>query len=211
MLSSNRKFEDVARYISEKSPDIIVLQEFTNSWQSMLEPKLHEYNYRFTIPQEDNFGIAVYSRINISEFKPLMIGNAGFPSIRADFILENTKVSLVTTHPFPPIGDGNFKQRNIQLAELGNLVAELENEVIVIGDLNTSSFSSHFKKLIDDSQLVDSREGFGLLMTWPTWFAPARTTLDHCLVSRGISVQSRAVGGDIGSDHLPIFVEIKVN
>lgn len=211
LLSSNRKFEDVVRYISEKSPDIIVLQEFTHSWQSMLEPKFQEYQYRYTIPREDNFGMTIYSRINVAVFEELKIGNAGLPSIRADFLLGNTQVSLITTHPFPPIGADNFVSRNVQLSALGKLVAALENEVIVIGDLNTSSFSIHFKQLIADSQLVDSRKGFGLLTTWPTWFSPARITLDHCLVSRGISVNSRVVGDDIGSDHLPIFVEFKVD
>lgn len=210
LLSSNRQFEDVEEYIKQTDPDLIVLQEFNNLWQMMLEPKLKAYKYRLTIPRADNFGIAVYSKINISELEELKIGDAGVPSIQGDILLGSSTVRLITTHPLPPVDTWYFDHRNTQLSELGTLVSVLDHEVIVIGDLNTSSFSTHFKELISKSGLIDTRKGFGQLTTWPTWFNLARTTLDHCLVSKGISVKSREVGEDIGSDHLPIFVELAV-
>ncbi len=210
LLSSNGRFEDVEKYIQQKNPDLIILQEFTMLWQIMLEPKLYDYRFRITIPRDDNFGIAVYSKIKVSEFEELKIGNAGIPSIHAELELGNTPISLIATHPLPPVGADYFEHRNVQLAALGRLVSRIENEVVVVGDLNTSSFSVHFKNLVSEANLVDSRKGFGLLTTWPTWFSLAQTTLDHCLVTEGISVKSREVGEDIGSDHLPIFVELGV-
>lgn len=210
LLSLNGQFEDVEHYIFDKCADIVILQEFTTLWQLMLEPKLAEYEYRLTIPRDDNFGIAVYSKINFSELKKIEIGNAGVPSITGDFRIANTAVTLLATHPLPPVGNDYFEHRNLQLSELGKFVSNAKNEIVLIGDLNTSSFSIHFKKLIRESKLIDSRNGFGLLTTWPTWFSLAGTTLDHCLISKGISVKAREVGDNIGSDHLPIFVEIGI-
>ncbi len=210
LLSSNSQFEDVENYIKQKNPDLIVLQEFNTLWQLMLEPKLSDYQYRLTMPRDDNFGIAVYSKLIVSELEELKIGDAGVPSIHGDIVLDTTKVRLITTHPLPPVDTWYFDHRNTQLSELGTLVSQLDREVIVIGDLNTSSFSTHFKNLISISELIDTRKGFGQLTTWPTWFNLAQTTLDHCLVTKGISVRSREVGVDLGSDHLPIFVELGI-
>lgn len=210
LLSSNGQFEDVENYIKQKNPDLIVMQEFNTLWQLMLEPKLNEYQFRLTIPRDDNFGIAVYSKLKVSALEELKIGKAEVPSIQGEIELGTTKARLIATHTLPPVDTWYFDHRNTQLAELGTIVSELDGEVIVIGDLNTSSFSIHFKNLISNTKLIDTRRGFGQLTTWPTWFNLARTTLDHCLVTEGISIKSRDVGQDIGSDHLPIFVELGV-
>jgi endonuclease/exonuclease/phosphatase (EEP) superfamily protein YafD len=210
LLSSNGQFEDVEQYIKTKSVDIIVLQEFTTLWELMLGPKLHDYPFHLTIPRPDNFGIAVFSKIPFSRLEELNAGDSGIPTITGDFELNNTMITLLATHPLPPVDSENFELRNLQLSELGKIAAASKNEIVLIGDFNTSSFSVHFKKLMKESRLVDSRKGFGLLTTWPTWFYLSRTTLDHCLVSEGIKVIAREVGSDIGSDHLPIFVELGI-
>ncbi|NET32105.1 MAG: endonuclease/exonuclease/phosphatase family protein [Cyanothece sp. SIO1E1] len=211
LLTSNNQFEDVETYIQENSPDIIVLQELNDLWELMLEPVLSDYEYRLSIPREDNFGIAVFSKTEFSDLRELTIGEAGVPSISGDFLIGDSTITLIATHPLPPVGSSYFNHRNLQLSELGRMVSEINNEVVVVGDLNTSSFSTHYKKLIKESGLIDSRKGFGLLTTWPTWFSLARITLDHCLVSEGILVKSREVGGHIGSDHLPIVIKIGMN
>ncbi|MEM6737986.1 MAG: endonuclease/exonuclease/phosphatase family protein [Bacteroidota bacterium] len=210
LLSSNDQFEDVENYIKQKNPELIVLQEFNTLWQLMLEPKLNDYKFRLTIPRADNFGIAVYSKLKVSELKELLVGDAEVPSIQGDIEIGQRKIRLIATHPLPPVRSDYFEYRNMQLSELGSYIAELNSEVILIGDLNTSSFSTHFKNLASTARLIDTRKGFGQLTTWPTWFNLARTTLDHCLVTEGISVKSREIGNDIGSDHLPIFVELGV-
>lgn len=210
LLSSNTEFKMVEGYISQNNPDLIILQEFNTRWQSQLEPKLQDYPYRLTIPRDDNFGMALYSKVRVTNLKALAIGDIGVPSIQGEIELGSTTTQLIATHPLPPIGADYFQYRNTQLAALGSYIAGLNSEIILIGDLNTSSYSTHFKKLISTAKLIDTRRGFGELTTWPTWFSPARTTLDHCLISAGLSVKSRKVGNNICSDHLPISVKIGV-
>jgi len=210
LLNSNDKFEEVEHYILNKSADIVVFEEFTTLWQFLLEQKLNEYKYRLTIPRDDGFGIAVYSKIAFSELKELKTGSAGVPSISGVFKVNNSITTLLATHLLPPVGSDYFKQRNTQLSDLVRIVSKTKNEIVLIGDLNTSSFTIHFKDFLKNSKLKDSRKGFGILTTWPTWFKLAQTTLDHCLVSEGLLVKLREVGFDVGSDHLPIFVEIGI-
>lgn len=208
LLSSNGEFELVKRYIEDQNPDIIVLEEFNMQWQEILEPKLEEYPTRLRIPRSDNFGIAVYSKPEL-KLSEKILGRAGAPSIAGELEIKGRRITLLTTHPLPPVGSWYFEHRNDQLGEITSFInSHADGEVILIGDLNTSSFSIHFKKLLNETGLVDSRSGFGILPTWPTWFPLANTTLDHCLISKGISVKNRDTGEYLGSDHLPISVEI---
>jgi len=208
LLSSNRQFEDVEQYILDNSPDILVLQEFNKRWQLELEPKLQDYRYRLTLPRGDNFGMAIYSKVKLSDLKELSIGSAGVPTISCDVLVGSKSIRLIATHPLPPVDTDYFDHRNRQLSEIAKMVSQLQSEVVLIGDLNTSSFSTHFKSLIEESGLEDSRNGFGVLTTWPTWLSLVQTTLDHCLISPGLLVKSRETGDDLGSDHLPILIEI---
>lgn len=210
LLSSNREFDSVKAFINSESPDVLVLQEMTELWQMMLEQTLAAYQYETVIPRTDNFGIALYSRIDRTSSEVTNIGNSGLPSIEAQFNIGKDSLTILATHPLPPVGKEYFDSRNDQLMALSNFAVSAKNELILIGDLNCSSFSNHFKKLIKNTNLIDTRKGFGILPTWPTWFSLAKTTLDHCLVSEGITVKSRRVGQFIGSDHLPIIVELGI-
>ncbi|MEQ8574849.1 endonuclease/exonuclease/phosphatase family protein [Fulvivirga sp.] len=210
LLSSNNAFDEVDKYIRDQSPDIVILQEFNEKWKNGLETTFIHFKHKLEVPRNDNFGIAVYSKIELSSIQQIDIGKANIPSIIANFKLGQKITSLIATHPLPPVDDYYFENRNIQLNQIAEFVSNIDNEVILIGDLNTSSFSLHFKKLVNKSELIDSRKGFGVLPTWPTWFLPAKTTLDHCLVSRNIKISSRSVGQGIGSDHLPIVIEIGI-
>jgi endonuclease/exonuclease/phosphatase family metal-dependent hydrolase len=52
----------------------------------------------------------------------------------------------------------------------------------------------------------------GLLPSWPTFlfFKCLMLPLDHCLVSHDIRVADARTGEPIGSDHLPLIVEIEL-
>ncbi len=56
--------------------------------------------------------------------------------------------------------------------------------------------------------LATTVSGFGLKPTWPTSLPLLMIPLDHCLLSPGLRVTSFEVGPRVGSDHLPVLVEI---
>jgi endonuclease/exonuclease/phosphatase (EEP) superfamily protein YafD len=81
---------------------------------------------------------------------------------------------------------------------------------VLLGDLNTTSWSPGFQECLQISRLRDSRRGFGVHPTWPARQAVLRITIDHCLVSDGIVVEDHHVGPDVGSDHLPVLIKCRV-
>ena len=58
--------------------------------------------------------------------------------------------------------------------------------------------------------LVDSSRGRGLQSTGPVRPLGLRIPIDHCLVSAGVVVHDKQIGPDVGSDHLPLMVDLAV-
>jgi endonuclease/exonuclease/phosphatase (EEP) superfamily protein YafD len=209
LLSSNSRTDLVKNYIEKEDPDILILMEFTPEWKKELVPIMENYQYKQLVPRRDNFGIALLSKFKMKSSIDYF-GLNDKPSIVGDITIEDKKYSLIATHPIPPINQRTFENRNKQLSNIINNRTRFSENLIVIGDFNTSSFSNHFVNLLQ-GDLKDSRIGFGLLPTWPADFEIFQTTLDHCLVSTNLDVLERSNGENIGSDHLPINIVIGAN
>lgn len=209
LLSSNTRVDLVKNYISREDPDVLVLMEFTPKWKDELLPILENYGYKELVAREDNFGIALLSKFKMkSSIDYFDLHNK--PSILGNLEIKNKSYSILATHPVPPISQKTFEERNIQFSNIINKRSQFSDNLIIVGDFNTSSFSNHFRTLIH-GDLKDSRLGFGLLPTWPADFKILQTTLDHCLVSENLTVFHRSTGENIGSDHLPIEIVIGIN
>lgn len=206
LLSSNTDFLAVKNHILKENPDILILMEFNSVWKKQLQQVLKKYMYQKLLPRPDNFGIALLSKIEMKS-AVVAFGLRSKPSIVSDFNINKKSVSVIATHPMPPISQQAFENRNNQLQYIVKHRPNFSKYLIVVGDFNTSSFSNQFNRLTEHD-LRDSRIGFGLLPTWPADFFPLQTTLDHCLISENIDVIKRSTGENIGSDHLPISIQL---
>jgi endonuclease/exonuclease/phosphatase (EEP) superfamily protein YafD len=82
--------------------------------------------------------------------------------------------------------------------------------VLVMGDLNATPWSRPFRRLLRRSALCDSRAGFGVQASFPAASTLLRLPIDHLLASCGVGVRARRIGRDVGSDHLPVIVDVVV-
>lgn len=209
LLSENQKYSDVNQFITNKKPDILVLLELSPRWENELNNVFSEYGYKKIRAEYDNFGIAVLSNLKM-EAAIEYFGEHTPPSIVSNFTINEQKVTVLATHPVPPVNKLNFNKRNTQLNKIAVKCNRFSENLIVIGDFNTSSYSVHFRRFLKHTNLSDSRKGFGILPSWPADFFVAQTTLDHCLVGSNIHVTKRETGKNIGSDHLPVFMEFEL-
>ena len=160
--------------------------------------------------RDDNFGIGLFSKIPPNSMTVQYFGEVDVPSILASLSIKNKSLDVLFTHPVPPVSQSYFNWRNEQLSEIASLRSQFNENLVVVGDLNTTSWSHHFKDFIEKMKLRDSREGYGLQISWPAMFPFLGITIDHCLVSRNILVLNRKIGPDIGSDHYPVYIELGI-
>jgi endonuclease/exonuclease/phosphatase (EEP) superfamily protein YafD len=211
VLSSNKRYEEVRQLIRSTDPDIIAIVEATQAWMKELSLLGEEYPHVVSRPREDNFGIALFSRIPFQKSEIAQIGTAGVPTVVARIGVENAELSVIATHPFPPTRKSTSGHRNRQLEELAEYARSVKGPILFVGDLNVAPWSPHFKRLLRRSGLHDSRRGRGIQPTWQAgfpWFL--RIPLDHVLHSPEITVHRRELGPNIGSDHLPVIVEFSL-
>ncbi len=208
--ASNGNTEQVLEAIRNADPDLLLLEEITPTWANELAVLETDYPHRVAEPQEGCFGIMLLSKYPLEHGKIIEIGTASVPTIIADAHLLQGTISIVGTHPLPPVGASYSNHRNNQLAELPDVIKAQKFPVLLIGDLNTSPWSPYFRDLINASELKNSMKGFGFQPTWPSNNRLLRIPLDHMLHSSEITIHTRFVGGDVGSDHFPVIVDFSI-
>ena len=164
---------------------------------------------RRRLPLKD-YGIVLFSRIPLEDADIKLIGKVGNPSVTARFNIDGQRFTLIVTHPDSPVSKARAKNRNQQIAALGQLISSRQGTTIVLGDLNMTPWSPFFRDFLTKTGMRDSRDGFGLQPTWPVRFPLFWIPIDHCLVSPNVIVHNRTIGPDIGSDHYPVVVDFSV-
>lgn len=208
--AGNGNTEQVLEAIRNADPDILLLEEVTPKWAHELAVLETNFPYRVAEPQEGCFGIMLLGKVPLERGKVVEIGDAGVPSITADAYLPQGTISIIATHPLPPINADYSRHRNHQLAALPDLVKTQGHPVLLMGDLNTSPWSPFFSKLIRETELENSMKGFGFQPSWPANIPFLRIPLDHMLHSPEIKIRNRMVGGNVGSDHFPVMVDFSI-
>jgi len=200
------KPDEVGRAIRRLDPDLLVLEEVDDRWLMALRPDLAAYHESVCMPRGDSFGIALFSRFPVLHSRILTLDEVGVPSILAEIMTPQGACTVLATHPLPPLGGAYTRLRNRQLAEVPRWLQGARSPVLLLGDLNTTPWNHAFVQLVRESGLRDSERGHGVQASWPTANVLLRIPLDHCLSGAGITVVSRAIGPDVGSDHFPLLV-----
>lgn len=208
--SSNTNADTLLKQIRIEAPELLVLQEVNKRWIQELSSLNAEYPYNVVRSREDNFGIAIYSRLPILNSEFLYLGGSSVPSIQASFQLESRQLTLITSHTLPPLNQQYFDTRNAQIRAVSDLANSIEGPLVLVGDLNITPWSAFYKPLISDSKLFSARDGFGVIPTWPASFIAMGIPIDHVLVSEHFIVKDFYSGNSVGSDHLPIVVNLSL-
>lgn len=211
VLTSNKEYERVRQLVRSSDPDIFAVLEVSETWMNELSSLEENYPHVVSSPRSDNFGIAMFSRIPFEQARIMETGKPPLPSAAARIRIDDIPLTLIATHPFTPTRASTARHRNRHLLQLAEHVSDVNGPIIVMGDLNTTPYSPHFKRLLRESGLRDSRCGRGIQGTWQAHLPPfLRIPLDHVLHSPEIDVLDRRLGPYIGSDHLPVIVEFSL-
>ena len=198
------------RMLEQLDADVIALEEVDERWLDELQEVLLHYPYSKASARDDNFGIAIYSRLPLTSAEIVELGNTGLPTVHAELQIRSGPLHILVTHPLPPTSARNWRERNQQLAAIAEFVRDLSEPVVVVGDLNITPWSPHYARFLSESGLQDSMRGFGVQPTWPAWLPLMLIPIDHCLHSDDVEITNRAIGSYVESDHLPLVIELQV-
>jgi endonuclease/exonuclease/phosphatase (EEP) superfamily protein YafD len=205
VLTSNKNFDEFIELVRKESPDVLALLEINEKWVQALGELDETYPYKLLYPQSDNFGIGILSRGPMRDVEKIDL--LGVPALHARLALSNRMIDLLVVHTLPPVSAANAAVRNRQLEMIAEIGKYSDGLQIVVGDLNTTMWSPHFRALLKASGLKDARKGFGVQPTWPAELSPFMIPIDQCLYQNPLAVKNVRKTQSFGSDHLSLVVD----
>jgi endonuclease/exonuclease/phosphatase (EEP) superfamily protein YafD len=209
ILTSNTRSPALLACVAREQPDVIVLQEPDERWLRELAPLTNSYPVFAALPRDDNFGAAIYCKTNALSADIFQLSDPeGAPSSHARVALAGRTLTIVGTHTLAPCSDYQWRGRNGFTLELAQQLKAVNGPLVVTGDFNNTPWSATYRRFLKASGLHDSAQGRGPLPTWPATSPLLRIPLDHCFHSDGVAILARRLGPDIGSDHLPLILDV---
>lgn len=226
VLHDNDNVDGLLDLIQDTNPDLILLCEITPRWLEQLDGLQDSYPYTIFQPQENDYGMLLYSRLQLVDPEIRFLIEPGIPSIRSQIRLNSgSLVTLYGVHPRPPglkraddeeavsdadDEDGEREDTDMRDAELMMVAQELQDlgdhPVIVAGDLNDVAWSHTTRLFQRIGGLLDPRVGRGIFNTFSTKSRIFRYPLDHVFASPHFTLVELRRLPDIGSDHFPLLV-----
>jgi len=206
----NKQYERVFDFLRQTEADIVVLEEIYPAWVPQMKALEADWPYHTEMYREARYGMAIFSRW------PLELGRSeflrdGVPVITARVRVGETPLAICGVHLSRPLSRiGSLRQAH-QLADLPRVLKDKPQKQIVLGDFNSTSWNPRFVDCLTRAELVDTRLGSGVHASWPSVLPAAlRIPIDHCLVSKNIRVVRHEIGPPVGSDHLPVIVDLEI-
>ncbi|MEW6499165.1 MAG: endonuclease/exonuclease/phosphatase family protein [Cyanobacteriota bacterium] len=209
------------QYIESQDVELILLLEVTPKSLSKLESALSRYRVVASEPRENSHGSAML--VPIKPSKPIEVVATQIvhlpegsvrPMLEATIRWGGKEVAILSIQLTRPQSVGTSAFQKVEFDAVADWSIrqqkESKREVVAIGDFNSTPWSGRFREFLHQTNLRNSQRGFGLEPTWHAILpSPLMIAIDHCLHSKSITTINRATGPNIGSDHLPIFVELQ--
>lgn len=201
-----QRHQDVASFIRQASPDVIVLQELTSHGASQLANKLEgAYPYRRFCACD----VAIWSKRPLENVRePYDRRGDVPPMLVATVRLANGRpLHVAGVHLHNP-SDALRQQRQLQAVarELGTI----RHALVLAGDFNLTPWSWSLNRFAAGLAL---NRHTGLQGTWSTslsqvlpWFP-----IDHVLSTRDLGLVAIERGPKLGSDHLPVIATLALS
>jgi endonuclease/exonuclease/phosphatase (EEP) superfamily protein YafD len=211
VLMSNRNSQSLKEIISNADPDIILAVEADDWWKDQLSHLEERYAYTVHQPQDNTYGMLLYSRLELIGPEVKFLVQDDIPSIHSRVRLRSgTEVELRCLHPRPPFPteDERSTERDAELLVVGKEAKELTEPVVVLGDLNDVAWSRTNYLFQDISGLLDPRIGRGFYHTFHASYPFLRCPLDHFFHSNHFRVADFRRLAYFGSDHFPVYIKL---
>lgn len=229
LLRDNDLYAEALDAVLAEDPDVIGLMEISPAWREAALERLagaypHVIEGKTTAEwDETSWGSMLFSRVPFRSAEAVPIVVRSWPQRPPlEAVLETTQGPL-TVHLLHPELPGRAYRLRARMAQLDWLAErEVQGERLLVGDLNTTSTSPLFGRLLERTGLRDSRAGFGRQPTWnqipgqvpaPLASVVRRVwvpgfAIDHALASPGLDVVDRRTIEVPGSDHRAVVIEV---
>lgn len=214
VLTPNEDVHTLLNFINEHQPDVVLTLETDLRWEADLTPLTKSHPHAIKQPQDNLYGMHVFSKLPILEHSIEFLVEKNVPSMFVTFALsDDQNINLFCVHPAPPSPTENAKssERDAELVMVGRRAADADLPVIVAGDLNDVAWSQTTRLFRKVSGLLDPRVGRGMFNTFHANHWWLRWPLDHLFCSNDFSLVEIRRLPYFGSDHFALLTHLVVS
>jgi endonuclease/exonuclease/phosphatase (EEP) superfamily protein YafD len=195
-------------WLSRSPVDLVLLQEVTPAWKDALDA-LPGYPHRRLIARTDAYGLGVLSTGPAGQLAAQDLAGDGLPALVGPVDAGGGRFELAALHARWPLLPELMRYRDRALSTLAAEVRRQPGTWLVGGDLNMTSHSPVFRRLLDESGLREALPDGDWAPSWLAGFWPLALRIDHILVTPDLCFEAGEIGPDIGSDHRPVRVRLR--
>lgn len=206
----NHNFNEFSVLIEKENPDLFIIHEAGEQWKEGLQRFVSDYPYYYLTKDTGIHGTFMASKVP-GTFLEIPLGSI----FALEFNLEQSKsidgLTVLGVHPFAPLSKLEAEQRNAQLKALTTYAqgkTQRNENLVVMGDFNASPWSPYVQDFLQESGLVDTRLGHGILPTWHAHNALLKLPIDLAFLTSELNILNFSVGPSVHSDHKPIVLEL---
>ena len=198
--------EDVTGTIEQilrPNADLISIQEVTPDWDDILKESLKEtYPYAFSISRADPFGIAIYSKLPITDMDTFYYED--IPNLSGIIRSKNDKeeIRFICSHTTPPLYNVAYERMKNHLKIIADYANQIKTPIITLGEFNAPPWWAEIHDLKEAANLQDSRRsaayGFADIFKMPVDYIFHSKELT-CINFRPIYTKASGHMGIIGS------------
>ncbi len=212
VLIDNRESAEVLKAVKDSDPDIFLAMEVNQWWLDELASLKEDYPYFMEEPNDEAYGMALYSKLPLKDKKLKYLKHENVPSFHAKVeMLSGRDFMLHAVHPVAPMPSDeypdNVGEAEVALLKVGDFVANEDIPSLVAGDFNDVSWSHTARLFGKSGELENVRIGRGLFNSFDATSKVMRWPLDHFFVTEEFSVADFKKLGKVGSDHFPLYAE----
>ena len=212
VLMENQRFDRVLELIRKNDPDLILAVEIDDGWMQALEAIARTHPYAVRQPQDNYYGMVLFSRFPLADPQVRFLVQDDIPSIHTGVDLPSgDRIFLHGLHPRPPepLRDQDSTPRDAELVIVGHHIGdEMDRPTVVAGDLNDVAWSPTSELFLRLSGLLDPRAGRGFYNSYNAKNPLFRYPLDHVFHSNDFKLVRLERLPNVGSDHFPMLIEL---
>ncbi|MEL1242010.1 endonuclease/exonuclease/phosphatase family protein [Flavobacterium flavipallidum] len=225
--------ETILEFINDKNPDILCIQEYSNS--ADVDLKVYPHRAIFMEGNQIKTGQAIFSKFPIIEEGKISFPNSNNNVVYADIkkgkdIIRVYDMQLQSIKISPDVNEISenidvinkqksqllffriskaFKQQQQQAEILRDNLKECHYPVIICGDMNNSAFSYVYRVIKGSSKDAFEEAGKGFGQTYRFKYYPAR--IDYIFADREMKVKKFETFPEFdNSDHYPIMAKLSL-
>ena len=201
----------LGRYLATQHPSIFVVLDPAQADVSRLTnvaPGYMVYRTGAHVTMNPEFvRTVVLSRIHLGRVRHP--DDPDFGASAVDIEVDRAPVlSIVAFGTDSPTTSGRAGKRDQALHAAAKWSRAHSGRRVVMGDFNTTPWSSSFRRLLHDGRLFDSLSGFGLQVSWPESNVLLRIPIDHAVLGPALAATARGTGPSFGSQHRSLHVTV---